>query len=245
MLAAAHPRAKSPEAFRTISEVSDDLDVPQHVLRFWESRFAQVRPVKRAGGRRYYRPEDVDLLRGIRALLYSDGYTIKGVQKILRDRGVRHVAEIGRGEAEIERPAAHELDVEVDIDVAQTDADNVVDLPAVEPTHARAAIALVERAHSEPEIEDYALEPLAEEPAIEEPVAEEVAHQPEVETEAVSAPVEAVEDVAPEPVAEVAAEAVAAVEEPAMSSEKRARLETLLAELLDLKAQLNAAKRQV
>src|SRR5690242_2422462 len=96
---AAQPRVKSPEAFRTISEVSDELDVPQHVLRFWESRFAQVRPVKRAGGRRYYRPEDIDLLRGIRALLYSDGYTIRGVQKILRDRGLRHVAEIGRAHA--------------------------------------------------------------------------------------------------------------------------------------------------
>jgi DNA-binding transcriptional MerR regulator len=88
---------KSPEAFRTISEVAGDLDLPQHVLRFWESRFAQLKPVKRAGGRRYYRPEDIDLLRGIRALLYGDGLTIKGVQKILKDRGIRHVTEIGRG----------------------------------------------------------------------------------------------------------------------------------------------------
>jgi DNA-binding transcriptional MerR regulator len=88
---------KSPEAFRSISEAANDLDLPQHVLRFWESRFSQLKPVKRAGGRRYYRPEDVDLLRGIRALLYSDGLTIKGVQKLLKDRGVRHVAEIGRG----------------------------------------------------------------------------------------------------------------------------------------------------
>ena len=88
---------KSPEAFRTISEAAGDLDLPQHVLRFWESRFPQLKPVKRAGGRRYYRPEDLDLLRGIRALLYSDGLTIKGVQKLLKDRGVRHVAEIGRG----------------------------------------------------------------------------------------------------------------------------------------------------
>ena len=87
---------KSPEAFRTISEVASELDVPQHVLRFWESRFAQVKPTKRAGGRRYYRPEDVDLLRGIRALLYAEGYTIKGVQKVLKDRGVRFVADIGR-----------------------------------------------------------------------------------------------------------------------------------------------------
>ncbi len=89
-------RAKSPEAFRTISEVAVELDVPQHVLRFWESRFTQIKPTKRAGGRRYYRPEDVDLLRGIRSLLYSDGYTIKGVQKVLRDKGTRYVAELGR-----------------------------------------------------------------------------------------------------------------------------------------------------
>jgi len=94
--ALAYP-GKSAEAFRTISEVAVELDVPQHVLRFWESRFAQVKPVKRAGGRRYYRPDDIDLLKGIRALLYSDGFTIKGVQKVLKDRGLRHVAEIGRG----------------------------------------------------------------------------------------------------------------------------------------------------
>lgn len=99
--AAAESTEKSAQAFRTISEVSLELDVPQHVLRFWESRFTQVRPVKRAGGRRYYRPEDVDLLRGIRALLYTDGMTIKGVQKILRDKGLRYVGEIGRGEASL------------------------------------------------------------------------------------------------------------------------------------------------
>lgn len=82
---------KSPEAFRTISEVAKDLSIPKHVLRFWEGKFAQLRPMKRGGGRRYYRPEDVDLLRGIRQLLYNDGYTIKGVQKILREQGVRYV----------------------------------------------------------------------------------------------------------------------------------------------------------
>jgi DNA-binding transcriptional MerR regulator len=91
--------AKSPDAFRTISEVATDLDVPQHVLRFWEGRFTQIKPVKRAGGRRFYRPDDVDLLRGIRALLYVDGLTIRGVQKVLKERGVRHVAQIGRGKA--------------------------------------------------------------------------------------------------------------------------------------------------
>ncbi len=82
---AARQRVKSAAAFRTISEVSTDLDVPQHVLRFWESKFTPVRPLKRGGGRRYYRPEDVDLLRRIRNLLYTDGYTIKGVQRLLRE----------------------------------------------------------------------------------------------------------------------------------------------------------------
>jgi DNA-binding transcriptional MerR regulator len=77
--------SKSANAFRTISEVADQLDIPQHVLRFWETRFAQIQPLKRAGGRRYYRPEDVELLRRIRSLLYQQGYTIKGVQKLLRE----------------------------------------------------------------------------------------------------------------------------------------------------------------
>jgi DNA-binding transcriptional MerR regulator len=88
---------KSPEAFRTISEVAADLDVPQHVLRFWETKFATVKPLKRGGGRRYYRPDDLDLLKGIRSLLYSDGLTIKGVQKVLREQGPRYVMELGRG----------------------------------------------------------------------------------------------------------------------------------------------------
>jgi DNA-binding transcriptional MerR regulator len=84
---------KAPEAFRTISEVADELKVPKHVLRFWEAKFAQLKPMKRGGGRRYYRPEDVALLRGIRFLLYDDGYTIRGVQKILREQGPRFVME--------------------------------------------------------------------------------------------------------------------------------------------------------
>jgi DNA-binding transcriptional MerR regulator len=84
--------AKSAAAFRTISEVASDLDVPQHVLRFWESKFSQVKPLKRGGGRRYYRPEDVDLLRRIRDLLYVQGYTIKGVQRLLRDGGLKGAA---------------------------------------------------------------------------------------------------------------------------------------------------------
>ena len=79
---------KAPDAFRTISEVAGDLDIPQHVLRFWETRFAQIKPMKRSGGRRYYRPDDVDLLKGIRRLLYSEGYTIRGVQRILKEHGI-------------------------------------------------------------------------------------------------------------------------------------------------------------
>jgi len=86
---------KSPDAFRTISEVAEILDIPAHVLRFWESRFSQIKPVKRGGGRRYYRPTDIDLLRGIRDLLYSDGLTIKAVQTLLRQKGVKHVTGLG------------------------------------------------------------------------------------------------------------------------------------------------------
>jgi DNA-binding transcriptional MerR regulator len=82
---------KAPDAFRTISEVADELDLPQHVLRFWESRFREIKPMKRGGGRRYYRPDDVDLLRGIRHLLYGEGYTIRGVQRILREQSIAFV----------------------------------------------------------------------------------------------------------------------------------------------------------
>ncbi len=97
---------KSPDAFRTISEVAETLDLPAHVLRFWETRFAQVKPVKRGGGRRYYRPDDVRLLRGIQGLLYGEGLTIKGVQKILREKGVRHVIGLGTlPEGEADGPA--------------------------------------------------------------------------------------------------------------------------------------------
>jgi DNA-binding transcriptional MerR regulator len=105
---------KSPDAFRTISEVAEDLDVPQHVLRFWETRFNHIKPLKRGGGRRYYRPDDVDLLKGIRQLLYGDGYTIKGVQRILKAEGVRFVQGIGRGEQSVTtlHPDAEQASVE-------------------------------------------------------------------------------------------------------------------------------------
>ncbi len=89
---------KSPDAFRTISEVGEDLDLPQHVLRFWETRFTQIKPLKRGGGRRYYRPHDVELLKGIRHLLYDQGYTIKGVQRLLKDNGGNFVIALGAGD---------------------------------------------------------------------------------------------------------------------------------------------------
>lgn len=88
--------SKSAEAFRTIGEVAEELDVPKHVLRFWEGKFPQIRPMKRGGGRRYYRPEDMELLRGIRHLLHAEGYTIKGVQKILREQGIDQVKRASR-----------------------------------------------------------------------------------------------------------------------------------------------------
>jgi DNA-binding transcriptional MerR regulator len=90
---------KAPGAFRTISEVAQELEVPQHVLRFWESRFREIRPMKRGGGRRYYRPDDLDLLRGIRHLLYGEGYTIRGVQRLLREQGVRFVQNVWQPDA--------------------------------------------------------------------------------------------------------------------------------------------------
>ncbi|MGH6890901.1 MAG: MerR family transcriptional regulator [Dongiaceae bacterium] len=102
---------KALEAFRTISEVAEELDVQKHVLRFWENKFPQVHPMKRGGGRRYYRPDDLDLLRGIRCLLHREGYTIKGVQKLLREQGLEFVKECwqgpdGRAVAAVVEPAA-------------------------------------------------------------------------------------------------------------------------------------------
>uniref|UniRef100_UPI001CD2DA61 MerR family transcriptional regulator n=1 Tax=Xinfangfangia pollutisoli TaxID=2865960 RepID=UPI001CD2DA61 len=118
---------KSPEAFRTISEVAEALETPAHVLRFWESRFPQIRPVKRAGGRRYYRPSDVALLSGIKRLLHDEGMTIRGVQKILREQGIRHVSgliedevsaeeiALGAAMAELDPGAAAEAEIEAEI----------------------------------------------------------------------------------------------------------------------------------
>ena len=99
---------KAPDAFRTISEVADDLDIPQHVLRFWETRFAQIKPMKRSGGRRYYRPDDIDLLKGIRRLLYGEGYTIRGVQRILKEHGIKSVQGLADASAAVSFGAIEE-----------------------------------------------------------------------------------------------------------------------------------------
>jgi DNA-binding transcriptional MerR regulator len=126
---------KSPDAFRTISEVADHLDTPAHVLRFWESRFPQIRPVKRAGGRRYYRPADVALLTGIKRLLHDEGLTIRGVQKILREHGVRHVAGLS-GEP---LPDDIEMDAEAALEAALAANFGAFDGESVSPERAESA----------------------------------------------------------------------------------------------------------
>jgi DNA-binding transcriptional MerR regulator len=120
---------KAPDAFRTISEVADELDLPQHVLRFWESRFRDIKPMKRGGGRRYYRPDDVELLKGIRHLLYDHGYTIKGVQKLLKTNGNKFVQAAASGDlATMEALAAQseEEDVAPTQKVAVVEEDQIV-----------------------------------------------------------------------------------------------------------------------
>lgn len=116
---------KSPDAFRTISEAAEELDLPQHVLRFWETRFAHIKPLKRGGGRRYYRPDDVLLLKGIRHLLYDEGFTIKGVQRILKDQGVRRVIAAGEAVAGEQMPPTAEAPGGVPIAVPAGDEPTV------------------------------------------------------------------------------------------------------------------------
>jgi DNA-binding transcriptional MerR regulator len=114
---------KAPGAFRTISEVADELDLPQHVLRFWESRFAEIKPMKRGGGRRYYRPDDIELLRGIRHLLYGEGYTIRGVQRILREQGVDFVQSIWQEGEQAAVTAGGEDEADVAEETVEADDD--------------------------------------------------------------------------------------------------------------------------
>jgi DNA-binding transcriptional MerR regulator len=119
---------KAPDAFRTISEVAQELDIPQHVLRFWETRFAQIKPMKRSGGRRYYRPDDVDLLKGIRRLLYGEGYTIRGVQRILKEHGIKSVQSLADSSAAVsfgalEETLGHALMEEDHVTEAETESE--------------------------------------------------------------------------------------------------------------------------
>ncbi|QDL97449.1 MerR family transcriptional regulator [Rhodopseudomonas palustris] len=178
---------KAPDAFRTISEVAADLDIPQHVLRFWETRFSQIKPMKRSGGRRYYRPDDVDLLKGIRRLLYGEGYTIRGVQRILKEHGIKSVqrladaevhASFGAVEAAITRSVAEDEEFEpvpggIDADDDDYDGeDEGLDLHAAmaEPDR-RAAPSPAPRRHVEaeprhaPRFDDHEDDDFAVEPA--------------------------------------------------------------------------------
>lgn len=141
--------AKSAEAFRTISEAAKELDVPQHVLRHWEEVFGQVRPMRRAGGRRYYRPLDIDLLRGIRVLLYDQRYTTKGVQKIFKDEGVKYVSELGRrvaaGEPVDVRPVLDDDENGRSDDLLELGAADAYQAPALSPEARRSLKALLSR----------------------------------------------------------------------------------------------------
>ncbi|MGA2792953.1 MAG: MerR family transcriptional regulator [Roseiarcus sp.] len=136
---------KSPDAFRTISEAAEDLDLPQHVLRFWETRFPQIKPLKRGGGRRYYRPDDVELLRVIKQLLYGEGYTIKGVQKLFKEQGARAVASSKQadaaertGDAEGEPPLLAGSQDDGVAATARADAARPASLHAVSPADVQA-----------------------------------------------------------------------------------------------------------
>ena len=128
--------AKAKDAFRTISEVAEWLDTPTHVLRFWESKFSQIKPVKGAGGRRYYRPTDMDLLGGIKHLLHEEGMTIKGTQKLLREKGVRHVAALGLSMSVAE---AEETPVSAEPQVVQQEPAPAAETPAVKPVQPASA----------------------------------------------------------------------------------------------------------
>lgn len=141
--------SKAPDAFRTISEVAEDLDLPQHVLRFWETRFSQIKPMKRGGGRRYYRPDDVDLLRGIKHLLYEEGYTIRGLQRIFKEQGNKFVVDVGRGEFDEEsiiRPEPQESDHDSEApDAPAEPAEGKKAIPVSELTQPRNKSSLLQK----------------------------------------------------------------------------------------------------
>ena len=208
---------KSSEAFRTISEVAEELDLPQHVLRFWEPRFAQIKPMKRGGGRRYYRPEDINLLKGIRFLLYGEGYTIKGVQRILKEQGVRHVATVWE-------------------EMAQESED----APAPEPTTLQAPIqqAPIQQAPiqqvpvTQAQIPQAAPSPAEDEP---EPV---TTREPQMPPDAAVAPVSAPVPAAPAPVS--APQPSAATPQAGFTPDDVRQLKAALFELIECKRLLDS-----
>ena len=215
---------KSPEAFRTISEVAEDLDLPQHVLRFWETRFSQIKPMKRGGGRRYYRPEDVNLLRGIRFLLYGEGYTIKGVQRILKEHGIRHVASIWQEAAPAPAgqngPAGHASANEVPLPpAAASEAALARDVPAPVPPSEFAPSEFAPPPRVAP----------ADPPEIAEPPA--VASTPPVDQPAPATPALAVIEAPAAP--------------PALSPEDVRHLKAALFELIECKRILDTARQSV
>lgn len=225
------PVDKAPDAFRTISEVADDLNVPQHVLRFWETRFPQIKPMKRGGGRRYYRPDDVDLLRGIRHLLYGEGYTIRGVQRLLKDNGPKFVQAVWKPEAAV--PAPDSTDGEGEVEPVTADetvtADDDDDAPDAEQDNA---------SHGAEQV------PVAEQP--EGPVARPI--QPRGRATPLAKPREDAEppvSAAPEPVAPTVSaskETSPAPTPPAgFSAEDRRRLQAALYELGECRRLLDAA----
>ncbi|SJZ86621.1 MerR family transcriptional regulator [Consotaella salsifontis] len=140
---------KSADAFRTISEVADDLGLPQHVLRFWETRFSQIKPLKRGGGRRYYRPDDIELLKGIQFLLYEKGFTIRGVQRILKENGNRFVIAIGSGDLSgLDSLAAGRAQSSATPEDAQTeDEDDVIVGESVSPRPIAGLLPSLRRHH--------------------------------------------------------------------------------------------------
>lgn len=145
---------KAPDAFRTISEVADEIEVPQHVLRFWESRFPQIRPMKRGGGRRYYRPDDVDLLRGVRHLLYGEGYTIRGVQRILREHGVTFVQTVWTASADLP-PDVDDDDEEADEEIAEEEDAGEPTATRSEPNLFAVGAPRVQASHVTPRVEPH------------------------------------------------------------------------------------------
>ena len=186
---------KSPDAFKTISEVAEELNLPQHVLRFWETRFSQIKPMKRGGGRRYYRPDDLSLLRGIRHLLYSEGYTIKGVQRILKEQGARHVAtqwlDVGGDQAVVQPDEAAALTPQAP---AQPAASIPVPPTAVmQPTEqvAQPAVAVPAAPAPEPEPAQIASQPSVAAQAV--PAVPVVAPSAEPQVQATPAPVQPAE----------------------------------------------------